>query len=148
MQRLIDWCEASGVTFEFTGSLDPKHPGCYSDPRRHIEVLDGMDPVKTLSAFAHEAGHAALCHVPSLFDHVTARQERAADEWAAHFLIDPTEYRLAEAKYGTRVDWIAQELGVLKRLVVAFEHTLDRIGNTVYVNPRMGARQYTARIPA
>ncbi|QAB19290.1 ImmA/IrrE family metallo-endopeptidase [Leucobacter muris] len=107
-----------------------------------------MTNVKTVCAFAHELGHATMRHTSSIFSYINARQERAADEWAAHFLIDVDEYRHAEAKYGTRTDWIGQELGVLDRLVVAFERSLHRIGDTIYVNPKMGSGQCNARYSA
>ncbi len=144
MQRLIEEARALDVTYEFVTDLSPHHPGSYSHSRRHIEVLDGMSYTKTLCAFAHELGHATLQHELTMFDHINEKHERAADEWAAHFLIDPTEYKAAEARFGTRTDWIAQELGVLKRTVEAFEQSLVRVGNRVYVHPKMGVGQWTA----
>ncbi|WP_017791913.1 ImmA/IrrE family metallo-endopeptidase [Leucobacter salsicius] len=147
MKRLIEYAATIGVTYELSDDLSPHHPGSYSDSRRHIKILDGMTDTKTVCAFAHELGHATLAHRNSLFDWINDRQERAADEWAAAFLIDLDEYGLAESKYGLRTDWIAQELGVLERLVTAFERSLHRFGDCVYINPRMGAGQYAARIP-
>lgn len=148
MRQLIDEASRLGVTWEFTDSLDPHHPGKYADEIRHIWILDGMTYTKTICAFAHELGHAALGHSHSIFAHIEARQERAADEWAAHFLIDPDEYRIAEAKYGTRMDWIAQELGVLQRIAEAYAGSLDRLGDMIYVRPRMGDGQFAARLTA
>lgn len=145
-ERLVSFAAAIGVTFEFSDELDPKHPGDYCDHTRHIRILAGMGQVKTNSTFAHELGHAALRHVTSMFAWLDARQERQADGWAAHFLIDAEEYRLAEEKYGSNTKWIAQELGVLERLVVAYERTLNRLGETIYVGPKMGVGQYTARL--
>ncbi|UOQ57203.1 ImmA/IrrE family metallo-endopeptidase [Leucobacter allii] len=145
MQRLVTFADSIAVTWEFTFDLDPNRPGNYSDEARHIKILDGMTYIKTICSFAHELGHAVLRHVESIFPHVNERQERAADEWAAHFLIDVEEYKLAEAKYGSRTDWIAQELGVLERLVIAFEGTLDRLGDVVYQGSRMGLGQYVAK---
>lgn len=148
MRRLIDEARRMGVTWEFTDDLDPHHPGKYADEVRHIWVLDGMTYTKTLCTFAHELGHAALGHSHSMFGHIEARQERAADEWAAHFLIDPDEYRIAEAKYGTRMDWIGQELGVLQRIAEAYAGSLLRLGDMIYVGSRMGDGQWAARITA
>lgn len=144
MERLTEYAERIGVTWAFVDDLSPNHPGRYSDARRHIEVLDGMALPKTISAFGHELGHATFRDVPSILPHVDARQERRADAWAAHFLIDPALYAAAAAKYGRELDWIAQELGVLKRLVIAYEDTLTRVGDRVYIGARMGAGQWRA----
>ena len=148
MHRLVEEAERLDVTFEFVRSLSPHHPGNYSHARRHIQILDGMTQTKTVCAFAHELGHAVYGHEPTLFEHINQKAERAADEWAAHFLISPEDYRAAEARYGLHLDWIAQELGVLERLVVAFERTLLRIGDSVYVRPKLGVGQWTAQYSA
>ena len=139
MDRLLEYAASIGVSVAFIDGLDPHHPGRFSQARRHIDVLDGMMRIKTECALAHELGHATLMHEPTIFAHVAAKQERAADAWAAHFLIDNTEYQYAEQKYGTRTDWIAQELGVLQRLVDAYECTLTKLGDTVYVGAQLGS---------
>ena len=125
--------------------LDPRHPATYCHATHTLDYRDGMGPVTMMSVIAHEFGHEWYGDEPSLFDHVNTRQERRADEWAAHFLIDVDEYRLAEERYGSRTDWIGQELGVLPRLVVAYERTLCRLGDYVYVNPRHGIGQYAMK---
>lgn len=147
-ERLVAFAAAIGVTFEFADDLDPKHPGEYCDHTRHIRILAGMGVVKTISTFAHELGHAVLRHTVSMFEWLNTKHERAADEWAAHFLINIGEYRLAEEKFGTNTKWIAQELRVLERLIVAYERTLHRLGDAVYVGAKMGAGQYAARFEA
>jgi len=88
---------------------------------------------KERSVLAHELAHATYGDKPDIFGNTSRRQEARADEWAAHFLIDHHEYRIAEERYGARTDWISQELCVLDRLVIAYERTLQRIGNTVYM---------------
>lgn len=146
MKRLTDYATNLGVTIEYVNNLDPHHPGDYSDSKRRVRILDGMNYTRTLCTLAHELGHATHRHTPALLPRDAAKQERIADEWAAHFLINADDYRHAESRYGTRTDWIAQELGLLERLITAYERTLHRIGDTIYVNPRMGAGQYAARI--
>lgn len=148
MEALYDYATARGVQVEYRKDLDPRHPGLYCHEASTIELLDGMNRVKTRSVFAHELGHAYYGHEPSMFPHVEARQERHADEWAAHFLIDEREYRLAEEKYGANTEWIAQELEVLERLVIAYARTLQRLGDSIYVSPKMGAGQYRAKVRA
>lgn len=148
MDRLFDYAHCIGVTVEFSNDLDPRHPGEFCNHTRHMRLLDGMTRVKTEGTFGHELGHATLEHVSSMFLWLNAKQERAADEWASRFLIDPCEYRIAEEKFGAHTEWIAQELGVLHRLVLAYERTLHRIGDVVYVNPRMGIGNWDARFEA
>lgn len=37
------------------------------------------------------------------------------------------------------------DLGVIRSIVVAFQNVLERLGNTVYVQRRMGAGMWTHR---
>ena len=145
MQRLTQYAADLGVTLRAVTDLDPRHPGAYCHALRHIDYLDGMNATKMRSVLAHELGHATYGDEPSMLEPENERMERRADEWAAHFLIDVNEYRAAEERYGANVDWIAQELGVLRRLVVAYERTLCRLGDYVYVKPRHGLGQYAQR---
>lgn len=140
MQRLYDYATQLGVTIEYT-KLDGRVGG-YRHDIRHIRMQQGMLPVKERSVLAHELGHATYGDEPTIFRHMNSKQERRADEWAAHFLIDAEEYRLAEERFGSHTRWIAQELGVLEKLVHAYERTLHRVGDSVYVSPRMGAKQW------
>lgn len=141
MDRLFEYADSRGVTYDFVDWLTPQEPGRYYHERCHIDMLTGLSTIATEAVFAHELGHEFLGHERSLFPTITAKQERAADEWAAHFLIDVDEYRYAEEKFGTHTKWIAQELGVLHRLVEVYEKSLHRIGDTVYVKPGLGAAQ-------
>ncbi|EYT56189.1 hypothetical protein H490_0103320 [Leucobacter sp. UCD-THU] len=135
MHRLDRYAQHLGVTVERTPDLDPRFPGDYSHRSRHVRVLDGMTQVKTRSVLAHELGHASYGDEPIQCPRAAERMERRADEWAAHFLIDTTEYRLAEQRYGENLEWLAHELGVLPRLVRAYRRTLRRVGGTVCVEP-------------
>lgn len=139
MQRLFAIAHEMGVTIEMVNHLTPERPGVYIHNLRLIQVLDGMTLVKTMCVTAHELGHAHYADLPSIFDRHSQRQEDRADEWAALLLIDHREYRLAEEKYGSNTKWIAQELGVLPRIINAYEGTLSRIGDTIYVKPTLGA---------
>lgn len=134
------------VRVEYTDLTHLNRHGDYHPATRHLRIQEGMVYRKHRSVLAHELAHATYGDEPSIFDYINVKQERRADEWAAHFLIDTAEYRQAEEKYGTRIDWIAQELDIIERLVVAYERTLHRIGDNTYVNPRMGIGQHYARI--
>lgn len=98
------------------------------------------------SVLAHEIAHFIRGDRRSMFGFYDEKDERRADEWAAHHLIDIDEYRLAEAKYGTNTEYIAMELNVMGYLVVAFERTLLRVGDTVYVMPKMGSKQWAMKV--
>lgn len=145
MQALYDHATARGVQIEYG---DLRHLGRAGDchaPSKRIRVQTGLLYRKERSVLAHELAHEFYGDEPDMFGNMSERAENRADEWAAHFLIDLGEYRLAEEKFGARTDWIAQELDVLERLVVAYERTLHRIGDAVYVSPRLGAGNWAAR---
>lgn len=78
-----------------------------------------------------------------MFGPVNRKQERRADEWAALRLVTVDDYKRAEALHHGRADAMAVELSVTLRLVEAYQRVLLRVGDTVYVEPRMGAGQYS-----
>src|SRR5690606_22862417 len=129
MQALYDYATELGVSIEYT-NLHDRHGG-YRHDLRHIRLQSGMPHRNERSVLAHELGHATYGDEPTIFSDYTHRQEHRADEWAAHFLIDRSDYQLAEEKYGTQTEWIAQELSVLPKLVIAYERTLNRIGDMI-----------------
>ena len=135
MNPLDRYAQQLGVTIECTPDLDPDFPGDYSHRSRHVRILDGMTAVKTRTVLAHELGHASYGDEPSPCPRTAESLERRADEWAAHFLIDAEEYRLAEQRFGSNVVWLAQELSVMPRLVRAYRRTLRRVGDSVCVDP-------------
>lgn len=136
VQTLYDYAKTLGVSIEYTNLTD--RIGGYRHDLRHIRLQTGMLYRKERTVLAHELGHATYGDTPTMFSTYAARQERRANEWAAHFLINIDDYQLAEEKYGPNTEWIAQELGVLNHLVAAYERTLHRIGTTVYVSPKLG----------
>lgn len=97
------------------------------------------------SVLAHEIAHHVFQDVPSRHGPVTARQERRADEWAARYLITPEDFADAERIRDGHTASMAHDLGVTVEIVEAFRRLLVRIGDTTYVNPRMGAGQWEHR---
>lgn len=148
MELLYDYATSIDVSIEYTDLSHLHRVGDYCLQTREIRLQEGMLYRKTRSILAHELGHATNNDEPTVFEHLNRRMELRADEWAAHFLINESAYRDATQKFGTHTPSIAQELCVLEKLVVAFERTLKRIGNTVYVNPRMGTGQWSRRLAA
>jgi len=142
--HLYSALEAMGVRVEHA-ELPPDRDGEYLHSRRLIRLQEGM-PLRLLrSVLAHECAHAVFEDVPSKFGPVNAKQERRADEWAALRLIEVDEYRRAESLHHGHVEAMAVELNVIVDLVEAFQRILLRIGDTVYVAPKMGAGQYAHR---
>lgn len=90
------------------------------------------------SVLAHELAHMIRGDRRTMFGYYDDRDERRADEWAAHFLIDMDDYSLAESRCGTNIEAIAQELEVMDYIVDAYERTLHRIGDYIYVNAKLG----------
>lgn len=148
MQDPFAIAKALGVRIEYTDLTHLGRDGD-SDPRtRTIRLQAGMLYRLERSVLAHELIHIIRGDQKTMFGYYDERDERRADEQAAHMLIDFTEYRIAEEKCGNHVEGIALELGVIDWIVEAFERTLCRIGTHVYINPRHGAGQWDARIEA
>ena len=122
--------------------------GGYDHASRSIRLDPGMSARTMRSVLAHELGHAALGHTVTTHAVLRRRQERQADAWAARRLIAPAAYAAAEALRGTHRASLAFELGVTIELVTAYQELLQRVGDTTYLDPRMGARQWAHRFPA
>lgn len=112
-----------GVRIQYhQGSLK----GCYLHHVKVISLRDDLTDRQLVSTLAHEIGHAIRGDVPTgtVFD---ARAERAADHFAATYLISPVEYALAEELHGTALDAIANELGVTTHLLEVWRTLNERI---------------------
>ena len=148
MHHLYAAAEALGVRIEYANLDHLGRDGDYNHATNVIRLHRGMPYRLERSVLAHELMHAIRGDRRTMFGWYDRRDERLADEGAAHMLIDMRDYQLAEEKYGTRTNWIAQELDVIEDLVIAFERTLCRIGDAVYVRPRHGLGQWDARYEA
>lgn len=146
MQDPFAIAKTLGVRIEYTDLTHLGRDGD-SDPRtRTIRLQEGMLYRLERSVLAHELIHIIRGDQKTMFGYYDERDERRADELAAHMLIDLTEYRIAEEKCGNHVEGIALELCVMDWVVEAFERTLCRIGDHVYINPRHGVGQWDARV--
>lgn len=142
---LQDLADQAGLTIEYA-HLREGRDGEYVHAKKLIRLRRGMSARKHRSVLAHELAHAAFGHTPTHFGPVHAKQERIADAWAAMRLIDLDDYRHLEAVHDGHPGAIAVDLGVVRSIVIAFQHALERIGETVYVQPRMGAGGWTERV--
>ncbi len=143
-QQLLDYAEMIGVRIEYVDLPDDRD-GRYLHDQRLIQLRRGMSTRHHRSVLAHELGHAAFADRPTEFGPVHAKQERRAEEWAALRLVDLDDYRHLEAVHAGHPGAIAVDLGVMRSIVVAFQNVLERLGDTVYVQPRMGAGMWTHR---
>lgn len=71
---------------------------------------------------AHEMGHWHHGHDWSL-GHSVERDERQADRYAAHLLIDPLDYERAAICTSGHAGAIAKEIGVTRRLVELWQES-------------------------
>lgn len=109
--------------------------------------LNPDESVRTTgSVLAHEIAHAVFQDTYTPYGPARARQERRANEWAALHLITPAAYAAAEERRGIHAASLAFDLGVTIELVEAYQRLLQRIGDTVYVAPRMGAGLWAHRV--
>lgn len=143
---LMDMVDALDLTLEYADLRN--RDGEYRHDLKRIRLREGMTLRKETSALAHELAHAVFGDVPSKFGPVNAKQERRADEWAALRLITPEAYRAAEERWDGHLGAMAFDLGVTTKITTAFQRVLARIGDTVYVGPRMGVGQWEQRITA
>lgn len=146
MQHLYHLAESLGARIEYADLTYLDRDGDCNIDTRTIRLQPGMLYRLERSVLAHELAHMIRGDRRSIFGHCNERDERKADEMAAHFLIDINEYESAESRCGTNIEAIAQELEVMDYLVEAYERTLNRIGDMIYVNAKLG--YYDARIEA
>lgn len=146
MRQLFDLADALHLTVEWA-HLHTRD-GEYRHDLKRIRLRAGMTERLTRFTLAHEIAHAVFQDVPSMFASENVRQERRADEWAALHLIDLDAYREAEQLREGHVPAIAYDLGVVTRGVEAYRQLLARVGDTVYLDPRMGVGQWRAKTAA
>jgi hypothetical protein len=144
--QIHDALTALDVRVEYARHFLDNRDGEYIHDRRLIRLRHGMTSRLHRSVLAHEAAHAVFGDVPSRFGPVNAKQERRADEWAALRLIRHEDYQRAEAIYHGHAGAMAHELGVVRSIVAAYQRVLLRIGDTVYVQPKMGAGMWADRV--
>ncbi|QLD12957.1 hypothetical protein [Microbacterium oleivorans] len=58
---------------------------------------------------------------------------------------EPVGREISDPDHAGHPGAIAVDLGVMRSIVVAFQSVLARLGDTVYVQPKMGADMWTHR---
>ncbi|MGF3055656.1 ImmA/IrrE family metallo-endopeptidase [Microbacterium sp. YY-01] len=122
------------------------HVSGYYPDEHIIRLTPGMSQRSLRSVLAHEIGHHQLGHHPTTDRILRARQETAAQDWAAHALISPSDYAEAEHIRDGHVPSMAHDLRVSTELVLVYREALLRTDTSVYVAPRMGVGQFAHRL--
>jgi hypothetical protein len=139
MQHLLNLASELGLRVVERRGL---HIGGYHEGSSTIRLDPKLPRRVARSVLAHEIAHHVFGDHPSPYGPVRAKQERRANEWAALRLITPESYAEAERNRGGHVESMAFDLDVTPEIVRAFQQVLLRLGDTTYVDPRMGAGQY------
>lgn len=145
LKQIYDMIDALDVRVEF-GELPADRDGEYLHDALLIRIQHDLLTRSYRSTIAHECAHAVFADVPSKFGPVNAKQERRADEWAALRLIDISDYRHEEDRHDGHIEGMAIALNVTVEIVEAFRRVLLRVGQDVYVAPKMGAGQWMHRV--
>ena len=142
MQELLQFADDLGINvIERRGGK----PGGFHAGTTTIRLNPGMSRRVARSVLAHEIAHHVFGDEPSPYGPVRAKQERRANEWAALRLVTPDAYAAAEARHHGHPPSMAYELSVTLELINAYTRVLERIGDTVYVRPRMGSEMWEHR---
>lgn len=113
MHQLEKIAHHMGVHIIEDPHLTPALNGCYLHHRRLIVLQYHLDPYTKRCTLAHELGHATFGDQGPC----TLREERRADQFAAHLLIRPEDYAAAEQQHEGHLGAIAHELEVTPHLV-------------------------------
>lgn len=127
---------------------DLEHLGIDGDchqGKKLVRLQSGMTRRLHTWKLGHETAHAVFGDVPSMFGPANAKMERRADEWAALRLIRLDNFRESEAIRGGHVASIAHDLDVISDTVEVYQRMLTRIGDTVYMNARLGHGNWAAK---
>ncbi|MGN8024738.1 ImmA/IrrE family metallo-endopeptidase [Microbacterium sp. 22242] len=141
---LADLVDQAGVTIEYKRLRDGRDGESYVD-RKLTRLRPGMNARLHRCVLAHELGHHAFGHHSTRFGPVHAKQERAAEEWGALRLISLDDYRHVEEIHDGHAGAMALELGVMRSTLAAFQGLLLRTDQHVYLDPRLGTRQWARR---
>ncbi|MFJ4166327.1 ImmA/IrrE family metallo-endopeptidase [Microbacterium sp. NPDC089698] len=141
-QQLFDMADALGCTIKYEDLSHLDRDGDYDLKTNTIRLQENMSYRLLRWTLAHELAHVVFGDSKSKFGPVHAKQERRADEWAALRLITHAGYREAEAMFNGNKLLMAQHLDVVEEAIDVYQRILLRVGETVYVAPRLGAGQW------
>ncbi|MCF6376939.1 ImmA/IrrE family metallo-endopeptidase [Nocardioides KLBMP 9356] len=114
LDELLWHCADLGVDVEWA-DLGPTKHGGYKASTDVITLSHRLTRRQAIATLAHELGHRAFgdrCSTPAV--------ERRAWEYAAAFLITPSEYARAEAEVGCHMAALAEHLDVTPKVIEAW----------------------------
>lgn len=119
--------EVERFTLQYcSGIVDDELPagieGYYEPTDETIHLSNRLNAIQRECVMAHEASHAY--HGDAL---PSKAREARADEEAARLLINVDQYAALE-RVNDNIWWLAQELGVMPWVVVAFRKYLNEVG--------------------
>lgn len=123
MEQLMTLATELGLTIVESHG---KHLAGYLPEDHIIRLTPNLPRRAARSLMAHEIGHHLHGHTPTPFGPLHARQERAANQWAAKYLIDMRAYAEAEHLRNGHLPSIAFDLDVTNELVTAYQQLLAR----------------------
>lgn len=97
--------------------------GEYRHTARLITLNPHMSQTLQRSTLAHELGHAYYGDTWTDNPHILDAREKRANIYAAHLLISPLEFALAEHLVGQHTGALAKELDVARYIIEAWQHT-------------------------
>jgi hypothetical protein len=142
MQQLLALADELGLT---VSEKRGRHAGGYHHGSRTVRLDPGLPRRVARSVLAHEIAHHVFGDTTAAHGPARARQERRANEWAAMRLISLDAYAAAERMRDGHAPSMAHDLCVTTELVEAFRALLARIGDTTYVQAKMGAGQFALK---
>ena len=114
--------------------------------KKLVRLHHDLTPRELPYVLGHETWHAINGDEPTMFGFFDDRVEREADEWSAAQCIDIDMFRELEAIHSGHVPTMAFHLGVPKEAVQVFISMLLRVGNDLYLAPKMGAGQWARKV--
>lgn len=124
------WSHAEDVGVKVVeGHLRRHRWGHYDDDRRMIILARGLTTVEARCTLAHEVQHAIARDRVTPFGGRWLRQELLAHRRSAQLLVDPDEYRQAEALYGPSEAGIAFDLHVIPEVVRVWRSTWQLVAS-------------------
>ncbi|MGV0399412.1 ImmA/IrrE family metallo-endopeptidase [Corynebacterium segmentosum] len=119
LDALIEVAESRGYGIRWHKG-GPK--AAWQPHRKIVTIRLGMSDATTISALAHELGHAHYGDPPGHHD----PHEHRADRFAARLLISPVKYAAAESIYGPHPATLANELGVTVKVLKTWQSLYER----------------------
>ena len=122
LEHLLQHCADLGINVEWAELPDKRH-GEYRLEGDRIILSLRLTRRQTIACLAHELGHQEFGDRCS-----TRRAEERAWEYAAAFLITPTEYQAAERLAGHHLSALAAELEVTPKVITAWRRWWSKRG--------------------